>query len=126
MSTNIVDIQYVFLNVEMKARDIIRLIEDESKNLCEGAFLWDLEKPALKKLMEGAPDACIPISTLSWDGEGSGSRFEFYLNKILPLVIGRAGMIVTWEGGGHPSGYILEFGKVTKCRVSYTLTPEGQ
>jgi len=41
----------------------------------------------------------LPIKCFRWSGEGSGSSWPFFVEKVAPYMRGRLRAIVAWEGG---------------------------
>lgn len=63
------------------------------------------------------------VKRICWDGEGSGHTWDFF-KEALAKFIGRADLIVIWEGGDSQSGIRLMNGKVTTHKVISVLGDE--
>lgn len=106
------------------------LMVEVGDDLPEGCFLFDLPRPGVthndsmwprKLLPHWSPDAEYPIESPDWHGEGSGSRWDILVMKVLPKTMGRADLVYCWEGGEWYVGLRVVDGVVTEHEVVHVL-----
>jgi hypothetical protein len=122
MSYNIDTVQVLSSTAQIKAKDIIELLEGD--NFPEDCFLNALRKPAMKALLKGDPDKLLDVEEFNWRGECSGSSFEYFRDNIIPLISGEAELVFVWEGGDSVSGMRIKDGTCKECQVEYKLSIE--
>lgn len=107
--------------LRIKLDDFNRLLEkyEEYQGLAESNFITE-RGGTLPSNVAGE----LLIAKMWWSGEGSGSGLTVLQNEILPLTLGHADILLTWEEGDSFSGLRVEDGKVTECDVVQTLQPK--
>lgn len=105
------------------ARKVIRTLARGDRP--EGSIVDHLQRDIArreKELDDDLPgEAELPINELWWYGEGSGNTYDTLLGEVLPLTLGRADIIFTWEGGDSFSGVRVIDGKVERRKVVQAL-----
>jgi hypothetical protein len=129
------DTEDVIVNEGLRIRGdaLAALMAEVGDDLPEGCFLHDLPLPGKthnkhvfpkKPVPPWSPDAEYLIEHPHWYGEGSGSRWDTLIKKVLPRTLGRADIIYCWEGGEWYTGIRVRDGVVTEHEVVRTLGPE--
>ena len=117
-------------NFRISGRALLAIAEDV--DLPEGCFLHDMPLPGTTRTAVSPrrpvppwdADTEYPIGAPRWYGEGSGSRWNLLIEKVLPRTMGRADLVYCWERGEDFIGIRVVDGRVTEHEVVRTLGRE--
>lgn len=121
MSYNIDSVRVLSGSGQIRAGDVLRLLEDLTQRP-ESNLLDELKAAALAAPLS---ETLLPIHRWWWCGEGSGTSYhEGELDKVAECIVGSVDLVLTWEGGDSTSGLRIANGTLIECEVRMVLEPK--
>lgn len=115
MSYNVSHIEVLSGSLQISVQNARMIMHKFEESLPEINSLYDMELDDL------LPDTLVLFKP-TWQGDFSGRTYkDIFLEKILPLTVGRLEAIVTWEDGDCVTGLRVIDGVVTEPKVKQAL-----